>query len=136
MNAEQKRAWLAVISSVICVVLYVVLAVFVRPDVATCAFAVLAVNGFAVFIGRRERLDERDTTIARRATLLGFAASYLAFVLALTGEWIVMYLVRGNSQVSIHVLPTFVFFGFMIVYFVRAIALLISYRRHSEADNV
>jgi hypothetical protein len=69
MNAEQKRAWLGVATMTACVVGYLVLLPFFGPVVATAAFACYGINGFAGFIGRREQADERDKSIARRATL-------------------------------------------------------------------
>lgn len=136
MNAEQKRAWLAVISGVICIVLFAILAVFFGATVATSAFALFAVNGFSGLIGRRAKMDERDKSIVRRATVGGAMASYASFVLALMGAWIVVFMVHSRSQVSIHVLPQIVMAGAIVFWFVRAVAVLVYYRRHVDADDV
>lgn len=136
MNAEQKRAWLAVITCAVCVVLFAALAPFVGVHAATAAFGFFGVNGFAVFIGRREKPDERDISILRKATIAGFAASYMIFVLGLMGVWFAAFMFHGRSQVSVHVLPAIVLSGWMTCYLVRAIAVLVGYRRHAEADDV
>ena|GEM_PF-3115352 len=117
-------------------VLFAVLTAFFGATVATSAFALFAVNGFGGLIGRGEKVDERDKSIARRATLGGAMASYLTFVLALMGVWAVVFLLHGDSQVSVHVLPNIVFLGFIVLWTVRAVAILVYYRRHVEADNV
>jgi hypothetical protein len=136
MNAEQKRAWLMLISFVVCGVLFAVLAPFVGAQAAIVAFAPVGLNAFGVLIGRGEKVDERDKSILRRAALAGFAASYLIFVLALMGMWTTTFMFHGSSQVSVHVLPDVVTLGFFTALIVRAVAVLVGYRRHVEADDV
>ena len=136
MNAEQKRAWLGLISCVVCLVLFAVLAPFIGAQAAMGAFGILGVNGFRQLIGRGEKLDERDTSILRRAVAVGFVASYLTFVLALMGVWIVTFECHGRSQISVHVLPIIGFWGFLMVILVQSVAVLVGYRRHAEADDV
>jgi hypothetical protein len=136
MNAEQKRAWLAVISCIVCAVFFAALMPFFGVKVAWSAFGVLGANGFSNFIGRRDKADERDVSIARRATALGFGASYLFFVLALFGVWLVVFVLQGESHVSVDVLPMIVFPGFMVAILIRAVAVLVGYARHAEADDV
>lgn len=136
MGAEQKRAWLVVITLIVCVVLFAVLMPFLGLAAAPVAFSLLGLNGFGVLIGRGEKEDERDRSIARRATLGGAMASYLTFVLSLMGTWAVVYMLRGDSQISVHALPMIVMLGFVVFISVRAIAVLAYYRRHTEADNV
>ena len=65
MNAEQKRAWLAVGSGIACVVGYLVLLPFLGPYGATGAIGVFGVNGLAPLIGRGEQADERDRSIGQ-----------------------------------------------------------------------
>ena len=135
MNAEQKRAWLAVGSGIGCVVGYLVLLPFLGPYGATGAFAVMGVNGLAPLIGRGEQADERDRSINRRATLLGGMASYLAFVLGCMGTWFVAFLWRGDAQVSVHLLAAITFLGAIVLCVVRGIVVLVLYGRHVEAEN-
>ncbi len=136
MNAEQKRAWLAVGSMVACLIGYVALLPFLGPYPATAAFALFGVNGFAGLIGRKEKPDERDVSIARRATLAGGMASYLAFVLGCMGVWFVAFAWHRQEQVSVHLFPTISIAGGIILYFVRSLVILVLYRRHMEADHV
>jgi hypothetical protein len=135
MNAEQKRAWLGVITMTACVVGFLVLLPFVGPSVASAAFGFYGINGFACFIGPKERADERDKSINRRATLGGAMASYLAFILGCMGSWNFMWYVQGNEMVSVHVLPMITMFGAIVFFFVRSVAILVLYGRHVEADG-
>ena len=136
MNAEQKRAWLAVATGAVSLPAFAILTPLIGFLPASAAFALFALNGFGVFIGRREKPDERDLTIARGATLAGGMASYGVFVLALMGTWAAVYLLRGQDQVCIHVLPTIVMLGGIVLYLVRGITVLVLYRTHVEADDV
>ena len=52
MNAEQKRAWLGVVTMSACVVGYFVLLPLFGPVVATAALSFYGINGFAGLIGR------------------------------------------------------------------------------------
>jgi hypothetical protein len=136
MNAEQKRAWFTVIVFAVCVILYAALAPFIGARAATGAFGLFGFWGLAGFIGRREKPDERDISILRKATMLGFAASYLIFVLGLMSVWFAAFMFHGRSQVSVHVLPAIVGLGAITHYLVRAVATLVGYRLHVEADDV
>ena len=135
MNAEQKRAWLVVISFVVCVVLFAPLALFIPVKAALGVFGLMGVSGLGAFIGRGEKTDERDRSIARHATLAGFAVSYTIFVLALMGVWFVAFLFHGRLQVSVHILPGIVFLGGFTFYLIRSVLVLVGYRLHAEADD-
>ena len=136
MNAEQRRAWLGVVTMTACVVGYFVLLPLFGPIVAMAAFAVYGVNGFAGLIGRGEQVDERDRNISRRATLAGAMASYMAFVLGCMGTWFVVFAFQREEQVWVHVLGTITMLGGIVFFFVRSVAILVLYGRHVEADNV
>ncbi len=135
MNAEQKRAWLGVVTMTACVAGYLLLLPFVGPVAATAAFAFYGINGFASLIGRKEQIDERDRNIARRATLAGAMASYGAFLLGCMGTWFVVFELRGEEQVGVHALPMITGFGVIVLFFVRSVTVLALYGRHVEADN-
>jgi len=135
MNAEQKRAWLGVATMTACIVGYLVLLPFFGPLVATGAFAIYGINGFAGLIGRKEQPDERDTAIARRATLGGAMASYLAFITGCMGTWFVVFALGGEEQVRVHALGTITMFGGIVFFFARSVAILVFYGRHVEAEN-
>lgn len=135
MNAEQKRAWLGVVTMTACVVGYFVLLPMIGPVRAMAAFGFYGVNGFAVFIGRGERADERDAAIARRATLAGATASYGTFILGCMGTWMVVHRLQGQEQVSGHVLPGITMAGAILFYFARSVAILVLYGRAVEAEH-
>ncbi len=103
MNAEQKRAWLGVVTTITCVVGYFVLLPFLGSGAAG-VFGFLGINGFGTFIGRGEKADERDKNIARRATLGGAVASYFAFFTGCMGTWFVVFLCQHKEQVPVHMI--------------------------------
>jgi hypothetical protein len=135
MNAEQKRARLAVWSGVACLIGYIALVPFLGPWVATAAFALFGLNGLAGLIGRGEQLDERDKVIQRRATLGGAMASYMAFILGCMGTWFVAFAWHGREQISVHLMGTITILAGFVFYFARGVAVLVLYGRHVEADD-
>lgn len=135
MNAEQKRAWLGLGTGIACVVAYVALIPFIGPMAATGAFGLYGVNGIAPLIGRKERADERDRSIAHRATLGGAMASYMVFVLGCMGTWFIAFAWLGKEQVSVHLLGLITFLGWIVFYSVRSAVVLVLYGRHVEADH-
>jgi len=135
MNAEQKRAWLAITSGIASLVVFAAMAPFVGPVPAAAAFALFAVNGIAPFMRRNDPTDERDRTIARRATLIGAMASYLVFVLGCMGAWFIAYAFSGREQVSVHLLALITGLGGIVLYLARGIAVLTLYGRKLEADD-
>ena len=135
MNAEQKRAWLGVVTGIACVVGYVALIPFLGPMAATGAFGLYGLNGIAPLIGRKQRADERDRSIERRATLGGAMASYMAFIFGCMGTWFVAFAWHGQEQVSVHLVATITFVGGIVFYTVRSVVVLVLYGRHVEADN-
>lgn len=95
----------------------------------------MGMYGFSVFIGRKEKADERDLGIARKASLAGFAASYLAFVAGCMGAWFITFAWLHQEQISVHVLANIVIIGGVVFYFVRSLAILMLYGRKVEADH-
>ena len=135
MNAEQKRAWLGVATTIACVAGYLVLLPFLGPMRATAAFGFYAANAFGVFIGRGERSDERDRNIGRAATLAGATASYVAFIAGCMGTWIAVYMFQRHGQVSVHALAMITWLGGIVFYLARSVVVLVLYGRHIEGDN-
>jgi hypothetical protein len=137
MNAEQKRAWVGIGSGIACVVGYIALVPFVGPLGATVALTLALVYPFAflVFPGWKEKPDERDRTISRSATSIGFMASYMAFVSGCMGVWFVAHEWQGRKMVSVHVLAVVTAFGFAVFCLVRSLAVLRLYGRHVESDR-
>jgi len=135
MNAEQKRAWLAVGTMGVSVVGFLVLWPLVGAWVATAAFALCGVNGLSPLIWRLGETDERDLSIARRATLGGAMASYLAFILGCMGTWFVVFAFQRQEQVTVHIMGTITILSGCVFLFVRSVAILVLYGRHVEADD-
>ena len=135
MNAEQKRAWFTLGVFVVACLGFVIIGLAIRFSVAWSAFSILGLLGFTPFIARGERGDERDSSIGRRASLIGGMASYLAFVLGCMGVWFIEFAWRGQSQVSVHVLSAITMVGAITLFVVRSLAILVLYGRHSEADH-
>ena len=133
MNAEQKSAWMGVISMAVCVVVFLALLPFFGPKVSFAAFALFAVNGFS--FKAKEKPDERDKAIVRRAALFGFSASYGAFCLGCMGTWFTVFTFRGDESVSVHVFPMIAIIGLITLLFIRSVAILVLYGRAVEADD-
>jgi hypothetical protein len=135
MNAEQKRAWLAVGSGIVCAIGYLVLVPFFGPWVATAAFALFGLNGFAALIGRREQADERDRLIRRRAAHAAAMASYLSFILGCMGTWFTAFAWMGRSEISVHALGTITVLCGVVFGFVYSLTVLVLYSRRVEAGD-
>ena len=135
MNAEQKRAWLGVITGAICIIGYFIALQFIGPFAATGVFGLFGLNGFSSLIFRRTPTDERDQDIAKRATSIGAIASYEIFVLGNMGVWFVAFAWHRQAQVSVHLFPLIVFLGGITLFFVRSVVLLVLYARQSGAED-
>ena len=135
MNAEQKRAWFMLVVFGVACLGFVIVGLAIRFFAAWAALSVLGLWGFTPLIARNEREDERDHSINRRATLLGGMASYLVFVLGCMGVWMIESSWRGQSQISVHVLPAITGAGAITFAVIRSLAVLILYGRRIEADN-
>jgi hypothetical protein len=135
MNAEQKRAWFVLSVFALACVGFIALGLNFGFEGAWAAFGVFGLAGFASLIGRREKADERDKAIARRATLGGFAVSYGTFVLGCMGVWTAAFGWRGSDQISVHVLPIITILGGIVLFTVRSVAILILYGRNAEAND-
>ncbi len=135
MNAEQRRARFTVVMGALSLVGFLVLWPIVGRMGATAAFALFGVVGFTPFIGRGERWDERDHTIARRATIAGAMASYMAFIVLDMGTWFIVYAWHGAETISVHLMGTYSVIGMIVLMSVRSIAQLVLYRGCVEADN-
>ena len=135
MNGQQKRAWLILAAAILAGLGYLFLGLAINFQTALAALAILGLVGFTPLIGRGEKWDERDKAINRRAALAAGMASYLAFVLGCMGAWFVVYLGKGEQQVSVHLLPHITMLGGIVLYAVWSITILILYGRHVEPDH-
>ena len=135
MNAEQKRAWLAIGSLLGCAAGYAILAATVSAKVAPAALTLLAVNGFAGLIGGKEMGDPRDLEICRRASIAGFGASYLALILACMGLWFAAFAFGRRQTISVHTLAFVPIFGVAVLLGVRSLVILVLYGRQAKATD-
>lgn len=135
MNAEQKRAWFVVMIAGATCVGFVVLGTILGFRLAPAALGIFGLAGFTGLIGRGEKADERDTSIARRATLAGAMASYGAFILGCMGVWFVAFAWHRQEQVSVHVLGIISCMGMAVLFTARSVAVLVYYGRHVEAGD-
>ena len=135
MNAEQKRAWLAVGTMAASLVGFVILWPLFGAWVATAAFSLFAINGLSPLFWRGEETDERDLSIAREAAASGALASYLAFISGCMGTWFVVFAWQGREQVTVHALGTITILSGVVFFFVRSVMVLVLYGRHVEADD-
>jgi uncharacterized membrane protein len=122
--------WLILLAVTACV--YAILAVSLGPTAACGAFGLLGIAGLQPLLYRRqERIvlwDERDTQIAHKAVIIGFAVFWLAFSLGIMGLWAVVYYGGSREVISIHVLPNIVLCGTILFASARAIAIVVQYR--------
>lgn len=135
MNAEQKQAWLAVITGIICILGYAALVPFVGFGPATAVMAIYAINGLTPLIWKPGNHDERDIAILQRATLAGGIASYMAFIIGTMGIWAIVFAWHRQNLVSVHALPTLAIFGMIVLFFVRSIVVLVLYGKHVEGGD-
>ena len=135
MNAEQKRAWFVLgVFGLACIAVVVwILTLGLRGAWGT--FGIFGLGGFAALIGRREKADERDAIINRRAALAAGMASYLAFILGCMGVWFVAFAWHRQHQVSVHMFAVVTFAGGIVFYLTHSVAILVLYGRHVEADD-
>jgi hypothetical protein len=128
MTAMQRSAWfnLAVIALTTTAVL--VLMTF-AGKAALGGFGFLGLIGFGPFILLRRKTqvvtDERDLVIQRRSWLIAYIVFWLMFVLAAVLLAPAVYGWEGS--VPVWVVQTSVFVGFIVVYTVASIAILVQY---------
>lgn len=128
MSAMQKFAWfnLVVISLTIMAVL--ALLPFLGKS-ALGGFGLLGLMGFGPFFFRRKPghvvADERDQLIQQRSWIVAYSLFWVVFVLAAAVLSPVVYGQEGG--VPVWVVQSSVFCGFMLVYALASIAILIQY---------
>src|SRR5262249_8198634 len=136
MSAMQKFAWfnLAIIALTLAAVLGL-LPFLGKGAFGACGF--LGFLGFGPLFFRKRPgqvlTDERDQVIQLRSALLGYAIFWVAFVLAAS---LLSPLVYGQEgAVPVWLIQMSVFCGFMLVYALLSVAILVQYAggsRHAE----
>ena len=109
MNAEQKRAWFVLGAFGLACIAFVVWILTLGLRGAWGTFGLVGLGGFQLLFRRRDRIDERDAMISRRAALAAGMVSYLAFVLGCMGVWFVAFAWHRQSQVSVHMFAAVTF---------------------------
>jgi hypothetical protein len=118
---------------------YLILAVFIGPIPAQGAFGLFGLAGLQPLLYRKQRKtvvwDERDTLINYRGIIAGYSVFWLVFTLGPMSVWAVVYLYGGRSMISVHILPSLVMAGFIVVMTARAIAIVVQYRLQSAGKG-
>ncbi len=134
MNAEQKTAWFTLFLIPVVCAGFFLLSHLGGWRVGCAAFGLFGLLGVAPTILRGRLIlsqiptDERERQISRKSTLVGGMASYLVFVIGLTGIWAIS-MKAGSRTVTIDLLPLTVFCGWLVFAVTRSIALLTLYNR-------
>ncbi|MGD0461428.1 MAG: hypothetical protein ABSB74_02965 [Tepidisphaeraceae bacterium] len=135
MNSQQKQAWLTVALAAVSVAAFGALWPVVGRYPAISAFGLFGFSGLGPLFYRKDTLDERDRTIARRAALAAGMISYGVFILGCMGIWGIVYQLRGSQQVSVHVLPLITGAGGFAFFLGYAITVLVMYGGRLEDDH-
>lgn len=139
MNRIQKISWLMVIaigtgvilSGIAVTILYFKVG-FPKAWAGGAFMAIAGFGGLGPIIFKKDpgpvQMDERDTIIARKAAIAGFALSYLVFGLLCMGIW-EYYRQQEMETISIHVLPNLFMAGGITSFFSHAVTILFLYRK-------
>jgi len=140
MLPQQRLAWFQIVVFATACATGCLLWLLAGGQTVLAAFGLLGLWGLSPLFVRRKKkepgevlIDERDREIVRRATLFGFAASYLAFVLVSMAIWFCNWMLHSNETVSVHTLTLPVWIAFAVAVVARAIAILVRYGRE-DAD--
>jgi hypothetical protein len=129
MSPMQKFAWFNL--AVIALTLVVVFALlpFLGYKAAMGGLGCLGLTGFGPFFFRKRRgqvlMDERDLLIQRRSWILAYALFWVIFVLAAVLLSAAVY--GWDGAVPVSVVQLSVAWGFMLVYTLASIAILVQY---------
>jgi hypothetical protein len=134
MSTLQKSALFELVIALLTIVAYASLALIVDPLAATAAFAITALIALEPVLFRRQRTDERERQLIRRAGVTAGMASYLVVVVACMGVWAARF--RGpDPRIDVAVLPGIVMIAAVTLLLVRAITLLFLANRSLEAGG-
>jgi hypothetical protein len=128
MSAMQKFAWFNLAVIALTLVAVVSLLPFLGKG-ALGGFGCLGLIGLGPLFFRRKPgqvlTDERDQLIQRRSWILAYSLFWVAFVLAATVLSVVVY--GQDGAVPVWVVQSSVFCGFMLVYALASVAILVQY---------
>jgi hypothetical protein len=132
MVPQEKEAWLALGSSLAFAALVFPLRVLVPTLECEAVFVALAVFIAILWIGRRtvgltaRALDERDLVIRYQA---GLVASHAFGIVVMVGAVVLWMLHRLTLAVPIIHVALLAYFGWMSMYVVWSVTVLVLYRR-------
>ncbi len=128
MTAMQRFAWFNLGVIALTMVAILLLLAF-AGKAAVGAFGILGLIGLSPLFLRRRKvqvtIDERDQVIQRRSWMIAYVVFWLAFVLAAVLLAPAVYGQEG--VVPVWIVQASVFAGFMIVYAVASVAILVQY---------
>jgi hypothetical protein len=135
MNSLQKQSWLTIIMATLSLLAFAALYPVFGFLPAFAAFSLFGISGLGPLFWKKDRLDERDRAISRRAGIIAYAISYSVFVVGTMGTWTALYSFQHHEEVSIHLLPLITGAGGIAFFLTQAIFTLIFYRGTTEADH-
>lgn len=132
MSAMQKFAWfnLAVIALTLAIVFSLLPLLGQR---AAGGFGFLGLLGFGVLFLRKKPgqvlTDERDHLIQRRSARLAFSLFFTVFVLAVV---LCPAIYGSDGAVPVKIIQNTAWYGFMLIYAVTSLAILVQYGRGAK----
>lgn len=137
MNVELKSAWFTVgvaALSFICCILLAVLIGFPRAFGALGFFGLIGLSPLLYRKNGTIACDERDSAIAKKASLIAGVCSYQTFVLGSMGVWFFQFY-RGERLISIHCLPALVCAAAVVLLLVRSTYIISQYTPNALGEN-
>jgi hypothetical protein len=129
VSAAQKFAWFNLAVIAVCVVVVAALIPWLGPQRAMGGFGILGVMGFSPLFFRRRGgecvADERDQMIWHRSVRIAYAVFWLAFVAVCVA--LPMHYGYGGVM-PVMVLQWVLWSGWMIVWGIMSLAILVQYR--------
>ncbi len=133
MNIELKSAWYTVMVIAMALLGCLLVGALRGAGPAVAPLGLLGFLGLTPVLFRKGRgtigCDERDLDIAKKATLVGGICSYLAVVIGGMSVWFVQYFFKGESVISIHLLPLLAAVAAIVLYLARSIFIICQYTR-------
>ena len=128
MSNQQKSALYVLVVGILAILTYLVLLIFVDPNVAPAAMAILALTAATPLLFSMKTVDERERHLARRAAVAGGTASYLFLVAVCMIIWLLRYR-SAEPTIAVTVLPQIVMGACVVLLVVRSATLLVLTRR-------